>query len=66
MIHKTILLPLEKAAIIQQRAEEFGCVVLNVAVAASDTAKLSVDGPDDQMAELFGLIGERIHGSEKN
>lgn len=62
MIHKTILLPAEKAATIQQRAKEFDCVVLNVAV----SARISVTGPDDKMVELFELVGEHIDGSEEN
>lgn len=66
MIHKAILLPVEKAAILQQRAEEFGCTLLNVAVSANRTARVSIKGPDDKMAELFELIGEHIDGSEKN
>lgn len=66
MIHKTILLPVEKAATIQQRAKEFDCVVLNVALSANNSAQISVTGPDDKMVELFELIGEHIDGSEEN
>lgn len=66
MIHKTILLPVEKAAILQQRAEEFGCTFLNVAVSSNNSARVSISGPDDKMVELFELIGEHIDGSEEN
>ena len=66
MIHQTILLPVEKAAILQQRAEEFGCTLLNVAVSANSSARVSVSGPDDKMIELFELIGEHIDGSKEN
>lgn len=57
---------MEKAAILQKRAEEFGCTFLNVAVSVNRSAQVSISGPDNKMAELFELIGEHIDGSEEN
>lgn len=60
MIHKIILLPVEKAAKIQNTAKNFNCAVLNIAVAGQDTARVSVSGDDDDMKTLFESIGETL------
>lgn len=60
MIHKTVLLPVEKAAKIQNTANDFNCTVLNIAVAGQDTARVSVSGDDDDMKALFESIGETL------
>lgn len=60
MIHKTVLLPVEKASKIQNTAKDFNCVVLNIAVAGQDTARVSVSGDDDDMKALFESIGESV------
>lgn len=60
MIHKTVLLPVEKASKIQNTAKDFNCVVLNIAVAGQDTARVSVSGDDDDMKALFESIGETV------
>ena len=60
MIHKTVLLPVEKAAKIQNTAKDFNCAVLNIAVAGQDTARVSVSGDDDDMKALYESIGETV------
>ena len=60
MIHKTVLLPIEKAAKVQQTAKDFNCVVLNVAVSSNNNARVSVSGDDDDMKALFESIGESV------
>lgn len=60
MIHKTVLLPVEKASKIQNTAKDFNCVVLNIAVAGQNTARVSVSGDDDNMKALFESIGESV------
>lgn len=60
MIHKTILLPLEKAKQIQNAARKYNCVVLDAAIAQDNCANISVAGNDDDMKALFGTIGENI------
>ena len=66
MIIKTILLPIDKASVIQQRHAEFECTLSELAVASDNKAKVTVSGPDDKMAQLFELIGESIYGSKKD
>lgn len=60
MIHKTVLLPVEKAAKIQDTAENFNCKLLNVAVATNKHARVSVSGNDDDIKALFESIGETV------
>ena len=60
MIHKTVLLPVEKVVKIQNTANDFNCAVLNIAVAGQDTARVSVSGDDDDMKALFESIGETV------
>jgi len=60
MIHKTVLLPVEKAAKIQDTAGDFNCTLLNVAVATNNHARVSVSGDDDDMKALFESIGETL------
>lgn len=66
MVIKTILTPVDKASIIQQKHAEFECTLSELAVASGNKAKVTVSGPDDKMAKLFELIGESIHGSKKD
>lgn len=66
MIIKTILLPIDKASIIQQKHAEFECTLSELAIASDNKAKVTVSGPDDRMAQLFELIGEPIYGSKKD
>lgn len=60
MIHKTVLLPIEKAVKIQDTAGDFNCTLLNVAVATNNHARVSVSGDDDDMKALFESIGETV------
>lgn len=60
MIHKTVLLPVEKVVKIQNTANDFNCTVLNIAVAGQDTARVSVSGDDDDMKALFESIDESV------
>lgn len=60
MIHKTVLLPVKKAAKMQQTAKDFNCVVLNVAVSSNNNARITVSGDDDDMKALFESIGESL------
>ena len=66
MIIKTILIPTDKAAIIQQLYAEFECQLSEVAIASGNKAKVTVSGPDEKMAQLFDLIGENVYASKKN
>jgi len=60
MVHKTVLLPIEKAAQVQQTAKDFNCVVLNVAVSSNNNARISVTGEEEDMKALFESIGETL------
>ena len=60
MIHKTVLLPVEKAAKIQDTAGDFNCKLLNIAVATNNNARVSVSGNDDDMKALFESIDESV------
>lgn len=66
MVIKTILLPIDKASIIQQRHAEFECTLSKFTIVSSNKAKVTVSGPNDKMAQLFELIGESIHESKKD
>jgi len=58
MTIKTILLPVEKAAFIQKNAAEYGCNLVELAVAGNNSAKVTVTGEDDNVKKLFDEIGE--------
>lgn len=60
MTYKTVLLPVEKAAKIQDTAGDFNCTLLNVAVATNNHARVSVSGNDEDMKALFESIGETV------
>lgn len=60
MIHKTVLLPVEKAAKLQKSAGDFNCVVLNVAVSWNNNIHISVAGNDDDVKALFESICESV------
>lgn len=58
MTIKTILLPVEKAGFIQKNAAEYGCNLVELAVAGNNSAKVTVTGEDDNVIKLFDEIGE--------
>ena len=58
MTIKTILLPVDKAAFIQKNAAEYGCNLVEIAVAGNNSAKVTVSGEDDNVKKLFDEIGE--------
>lgn len=58
MTIKTILLPVEKAAFVQKNAAEYGCNLVEIAVAGNNSAKVTVTGEDDNVKKLFDEIGE--------
>lgn len=58
MTIKTILLPVDKAAFIQKNAAEYGCNLVEIAVAGNNSAKVTVTGEDDNVKKLFNEIGE--------
>ena len=58
MTIKTILLPVEKAAFIQQNASEYGCNLVELAIAGNNSAKVTVTGEDENVKKLFDEIGE--------
>lgn len=58
MTIKTILLPVEKAAFVQKNAAEYGCNLVEIAVAGNNSAKVTVTGKDDNVKKLFNEIGE--------
>ncbi len=58
MTIKTILLPVEKAAFIQKNASEYGCNLVELAIAGNNSAKVTVTGEDDNVKKLFDEIGE--------
>lgn len=66
MITKTILLPVDKAAIIQQRHAEFECHLIELGLASQQRAKVTVLGPDEKMVQLFELIGETVHENKES
>lgn len=58
MTFKTILLPVEKAAFIQKNASEYGCELVEIAVAGDNKAKVTVTGEEENIKKLFDEIGE--------
>lgn len=58
MTIKTILLPVEKAAFIQKNAFEYGCNLVELAIAGNNSAKVTVTGEDENVKKLFDEIGE--------
>lgn len=58
MTFKTILLPVEKAAFIQKNASEYGCELVEIAVAGDNKAKVTVTGEEENIKNLFDEIGE--------
>ena len=58
MTIKTVLLPSDKAAFIQNHASEYGCTLTDIAVAGNNTAKVTVSGDDENIKKLFDEIGE--------
>lgn len=58
MTIKTILLPVEKAAFVQKNAAEYGCDLVEIAVAGNNSAKVTVTGEDENVKKLFDEIGE--------
>lgn len=58
MTIKTILLPVEKAVFIQKNCAEYGCTLVEIAVAGNNSAKVTVQGDDENVKRLFNEIGE--------
>lgn len=58
MTIKTILLPVEKAAFVQKNAAEYGCNLVELAVAGNNSAKVTVMGQSENINKLFNQIGE--------
>ncbi len=58
MTIKTILLPVDKAAFIQNNAAEYGCNLVGISVAGNNSAKVTVSGKNENMKKLFDQIGE--------
>lgn len=58
MTIKTILLPVEKAAFVQKNAAEYGCNLVELAIAGNNSAKVTVTGEDENVKKLFDEIGE--------
>ena len=58
MTIKTILLPTDKAAFIQQHCAEYDCVLIEIGVAGNNSAKVTVQGDDENVKRLFNEIGE--------
>lgn len=53
MTIKTILLPVDKAAFIQKNAAEYGCNLVEIAVAGNNSAKVTVSGGNENVKKLF-------------
>ena len=58
MTIKTILLPTDKAAFIQQHCAEYGCTLIEIGVAGNNSAKVTVQGDDENVKRLFDQIAE--------
>ena len=58
MTIKTIVLPTDKAAFIQQHCDEYDCVLIEIGVAGNNSAKVTVQGDDENVKRLFNEIGE--------
>lgn len=58
MTIKTTLLPVEKARFVQDHCGEYGCQLVNIAVAGNNKAKVTVTGEDESVKKLFDEIGE--------
>ncbi len=58
MTIKTELLPAEKAAFIQQHCAEYNCTLVEFGVSGSNSAKVTVLGPDEDIKRLFDKINE--------
>ena len=58
MTIKTIVLPTDKAAFIQQHCAEYGCTLVEIGVAGNHTAKVTVSGESGNVEKLFEQIGE--------
>lgn len=57
MTIKTILLPAEKSACIQENATKYGCNVIDI-VSKKESDKITVTGEDENVKKLFDEIGE--------
>ena len=58
MTIKTTLLPTDKAAFIQQHCAEYGCTLIEIGVAGNNSAKVTVQGDDENVKRLFDKIAE--------
>lgn len=55
---KTILLPMEKAAIIQEKHDQFNCELREMGIVSNMSAKVTIAGQDNDVKHLFESIGE--------
>lgn len=58
MTIKTTLLPTDKAAFIQEHCAKYHCVLIEIGVAGNNSAKVTVQGDDENVKRLFNEIGE--------
>lgn len=61
MITKTALLPVEKAAQIQNTIGDFHCILQGIALAPKDMAQVVVVGDENNVKALFESIGESVN-----
>lgn len=59
MTVKTILLSREQAAFVEQNAANYGCELIEISMVGSSDAKVTVNGEDENVKNLFYQIGER-------
>ena len=58
MTIKTTLLPVEKARFVQDHCADYGCTLIEIGVAGNNSAKVTVQGDDENVKRLFNEIGE--------
>lgn len=58
MTTKTTLLPTDKAAFVQEHCAEYGCTLIEIGVAGNNSAKVTVQGDDENVKRLFDKIAE--------
>ena len=57
MIIKTILLPIEKAVILQNQCSEYECTVIR-SLAAENKIRVTISGKEKDVNKLLALIDE--------
>ena len=58
MTTKTTLLPTDKAAFVQEHCDDYGCTLIEIGVAGNNSAKITVQGDDENVKRLFDQIAE--------